>query len=189
MPSFVHYWQYGGGCLVTNFVPRVNRKSHGYLVGSPWQWRKQKSCFVVVVVKYLLSEVRCLLVVTVWLGAHPKCSGAGLSSSGLIRSRGSGGDFFSAAEKMNENSSMFPCQPEYLLRMTQSLASSLPSAANQTLSIKNVLWTTFSLNGLAGPSPLKKRKKQPPNITRHNMHLPCCLQNKKTKPPPKLKVQ
>lgn len=93
MPSFVHYWQYGGGCLVTNFVPRVNRKSHGYLVGSPWQWRKQKFCFVVVV-KYLLSEVRCLLVVTVWLGAHPKCSGAGLSSSGLIRSWGSGGDFF-----------------------------------------------------------------------------------------------
>lgn len=37
MPSFVHYWQYGGGCLVTNFVPRVNRKSHGYLVGCPWR--------------------------------------------------------------------------------------------------------------------------------------------------------
>lgn len=55
MPSFVHYWQYGSGCLVTNFVPRVNRKSHGYLVGRPW--RKQKSCFAVVV-KFLLSEVR-----------------------------------------------------------------------------------------------------------------------------------
>lgn len=124
MPSFVHYWQYGGGCLVTNFVPRVNRKSHGYLVGSPWQWRKQKFALLLLL---SISSLRrgAFWLVTVWLGAHPKGSGAGLSNSGLIRSRGSGGGFFSAAEKMNENSSMFPCQPEYLLRMTQSLASSL----------------------------------------------------------------
>lgn len=49
---------------------------------------------------------------------------------------------------------MFPCQPEYLLRMTQSLASSLPSAANQTLSIKNVLWTHLFSEWLGWPIPL-----------------------------------
>jgi hypothetical protein len=62
--------------------------------------------------------------------------------------------------------------------MTQSLASSLPSAANQTLSIKNVLWTHIFSEWLGWPIPLekeKKKKNKPPNITRHNMHLPCCL--------------
>lgn len=39
----------------------------------------------------------------------------------------------------------------------------------------------FSLNGLAGPIALKTEKSKTPNITRHNMHLPCFLLKNKTK--------
>ena len=88
----------------------------------------------------------------------------------------------SAAEKTNENSSMFPCQPESSLRMTQSLASSLLGAADPTLSIENVLWTHVLSEWLGWPRPPQNRKKsKTPNITRHNMHLPCFLFKKKIK--------
>lgn len=47
----------------------------------------------------------------------------------------------------------------------------------------------FSLNGLAGPIPLKTEKSKTPNITRHNMHLPCFLLKNKTKPKTKSAIK
>lgn len=161
VPSFVHYWQYGGGCLVTNSVPQVNRKSHGYLVGSPWQWRKQKFALLLLL---SISSLRrgAFWLVTVWLGAHPKCSGAGLSSSGLIRSRGSGGDIFLQQRRWMKiqvcflaNLNIYSGWRRVWLLLFQVLQIRLfPSKMSSG--------PTFSLNGLAGPSPLKKKKSNPP---------------------------
>lgn len=98
--------------------PKSLRKSHGYLVGSPWQWRKQT--FQTSVLSISFSGMNCLLA-TVWLGWLIPCAGElGLSKLQAdevkrLRQRHS-----SAAEKMNENSSMLPCQPECSLRKTQS---------------------------------------------------------------------
>lgn len=185
-PLSVHYWQYGGSCLLTNFVPRVNRKSHGYLTSSLAVEEKEILPFFLFFVKQVLSEMRCLLV-TVWLGAHPTCWGAGLSNYRLIRSKGSGSDS-SAAEKMNEYSSMLPCQPEYSLRMTPSLASSLLSAVNQTLSIKNVLWTHVFSEWLGWPIHLKTEKSTTPHpINNQTQYASAMLFKKKHKKHPKTK--
>lgn len=171
VPSFVHYWQYGGGCLVTNFVPRVNRKSHGYLVGSPWQWRKQKFALLLL---FSISSLRrgAFWLVTVWLGAHPTGSGAGLKLwadwlglGWLIRS----GLWTFFCSREDEWKFKYVSLPTWiLLRMTQSLASSLPSAANQTLSIKNVLWTHIFSEWLGWPIPLEKEKKKKKQTPQYN---------------------
>lgn len=81
---------------------------------------------------------------------------------------------------------MFSCQPENSLRMTQSLASSLPSAANQTLPIKNVLWTHIFSEWLGWPIPLETEKSTPQyNQTQYASAMLFKKQNN----PPKLKVQ
>lgn len=61
--------------------PKSLRKSHGYLVGSPWQWRKP-----------IISNffVKHLLLVTVWL--IPCAGEQGSPNCRLMRSRGSGRD-------------------------------------------------------------------------------------------------
>lgn len=111
--------------------------------------------------------------------AHPTCWRAGLCRLQADEVERLWWGQCSVAEKMNENSSMFPCQPECLLRMTQSLASSLLGAADPTLSTENVLWTHALSEWLGWPHPLKTGKNKTSNVTRHNMHLPCFLLKKK----------
>lgn len=48
--------------------PKSLRKSHGYLVGSPWQWRKQM--FPIFFLSISFSGINRLLVSLAWL-AHP----------------------------------------------------------------------------------------------------------------------
>lgn len=82
---------------------------------------------------------------------------------------------------MNENSSMFLCQPECLLRMTRVWLLLFWVLQTQLFPLRMSSGPLFSLNGLAGPIPLKTEKSKTPNITRHNMHLPCFLFKKKKK--------
>lgn len=64
--------------------PKSLRKSHGYLVGSPWQWRK-------LVFPIFLSSISFSW--SVWLGWLIPCAGElGGPNCRLMRSRGSGRD-------------------------------------------------------------------------------------------------
>lgn len=99
--------------------------------------------------------------VTVRLGAHPKCSGARLSSSRLIKSRGSGGDFSLQRRRWMKIQVCFLANL-IILSGWHRVWLLLFQGLQITLSIKNVLWTHVFSEWLGWPTPLKQ-KKAPPN--------------------------
>lgn len=150
--------------------PESLKKSHGYLVGSPWQWRKQ---IFPVLLSISFSGMNCLLV-AVWLaGSSPRAGERGCPNCRLMRSRGSRRDILQQPRRRMKIQVCFPANLS-VHSEGQSLAPPLPGAADPALSTENVLWTHV-LSAWLGcwPHPPPNRKKvKNPNITRHNMHLP-----------------
>lgn len=164
--------------------PKSLRKSHGYLVGSPWQWRKQ--IFQIFVVKHLLLWDE-LSPVTVWLGWLIPCAGElGCPNCRLMRSRGSGRDILQQLRRRMKIQVCFLANLRVHSEWHRVWLLLFWVLQTQLFPLRMSSGPMFSLNGLAGPIPLKTEKKsKTPNITRHNVHLPCFLFKKKNK----LKVQ
>lgn len=164
--------------------PQVNRKSHGYLVGSPWQWRKQKFCFVV---KYLLSEMRCL---PGWsqsgLVLIPSAQELGFQALGWLGQGALVGTFLCSGE--DEWKFKYVSLPTWEFSQGDTEFGFFSSKGCKSLFPSRMSsGPTFSLNGLAGPSPWN-RKKHPPNQYNQTQYASAMLFIKQ-KQTQKLKVQ
>lgn len=163
-------WQYGGGCFITNFVPRVTKEVTWL---SSWKSLAVKETGISGFVKHLLlwdelSPGRSLA----W-PAPPTCWRARLSKLQADEVKRLWEGHSSAAEKMNENSSMFPCQPERSLRRAEFGSSSSGCCRPRPFHGECPLDPCSLCRAWLAPSPSKQKKsKKNPNITRHNMHLP-----------------
>lgn len=184
LPSFVHYWQYSGGCLVTNVVPQVNRKSHGYLVGSPWQWRKQKFCFVV---KYLLSEMRCL---PGWsqsgLVLIPSAQEQGFQALGWLGQGALVGTFLCSGE--DEWKFKYVSLPTWEFTQGDTKFGFFSSKGCKSLHQECPLDPRFLWMAWLAHPPWN-RKKAPPNQYNQTQYASAMLFIKQKQNPPKLKVQ
>lgn len=136
--------------------PESLKKSHGYLVGSPWQWRKQ---IFPVLLSISFSGMNCLLV-AVWLGRLlPTCWRARLSKLQADEVKRLQEGHSSAAEKTNENSSMFPCQPECSLRRAEFGSSSSGCCGPRPFHGERPLDPcSLCMAWLLAPSPSKQKK-------------------------------
>lgn len=114
-------WQYGGGCFITNSVPRVTKEVTWL---SSWKSLAVEETDISGFVNHLLLWDELTPGRSLAWPAPPTCWRARLSKLQADEVKRLWEGHSSAAEKTNENSSMFPCQPERSLRRAEFGSSS-----------------------------------------------------------------
>lgn len=123
------------------------------------------------------------LLFTVWLGWLIPCAGElGCPNCKLMRSRGSGRDILQQLRRWMKIQVCFLANLSVHSEWHRVWLLLFWVLQTQFFPTENVLWTHILTEWLGWPHlPRNRKKGKTPNITRHNMHLPCFLFKKKKK--------